>query len=95
MNNAGLMRIGAMLAVLTVLAGTFATLPYWTASAANKTVWGFVDECGTQQQSYLRNVIVNLTDAHSGKTLTNSTPLPDRRSLYPGLPCGRCRPLRR
>src|SRR3989454_7605287 len=73
MNKAGLMRMGAMLAVLAVLAGVFAGMPYWTARAANKTIWGLVNECSVPGPSYLQNVIVTLTDAHTGTTLTNST----------------------
>src|SRR5438309_6844177 len=66
MNKAGVMRIGAMLAVLTVLAGGFAALPYWTASAGDHKIWGLIDECGSQGPSYLQNVIVSLIDAHTG-----------------------------
>ena len=63
MNKAGVMRIGAMLAVLTVLAGGFAALPYWTASAGDKTIFGFVQECGSSPPVYLDGVTVTLVDA--------------------------------
>ncbi|TLZ58795.1 MAG: hypothetical protein E6K16_08130, partial [Methanobacteriota archaeon] len=57
------MRIGAMLAVLTVLAGGFAALPYWIASAGDKTIFGFVQECGSSLPVYLDGVTVTLVDA--------------------------------
>src|SRR5438309_5780511 len=63
MNKAGVMRIGAMLAVLTVLAGGFAALPYWTASAGDKSIFGFVQECGSSPPNYLDGVTVTLVDA--------------------------------
>src|SRR2546426_3635388 len=65
MNKAGVMRIGAMLAVLTVLAGGFAALPYWTASAGDKSIFGFVQECGSNPPNYLDGVTVTLVDAHA------------------------------
>src|SRR2546422_2640640 len=75
MNNAGLMRIGAMLAMLAVLTGAFAALPYWNARAADRTIWGFVDECNPAAPgpSFLPNVVVSLIDAHGLRPTVNTS----------------------
>src|SRR3990172_7740209 len=52
MKKAGLLRIGAMLAVLAVVMGAFVALPYWNARAQT-TVWGLVDESGASPPNFL------------------------------------------
>jgi len=84
MNNAGLMRIGAMLAMLAVLTGAFAALPYWNARAADKTVWGFVDECNPASPgpSFLPNVVVSLIDAHGISPTVNTSTSSDGHYMF-------------
>ena len=73
MNKAGLLRIGAMLAVLAVVMGAFVALPYWNARAQT-TVWGLVDESGASPPNFLAGVLVSLVDAHGARaTLTTTT----------------------
>ena len=60
MNKAGVMRIGALLAVLV---GGFAAMPYWTGRAEDKTIFGFVQQCGANPPEFLDNVAVSLVDA--------------------------------
>ena len=75
MNNAGLMRIGAMLAMLAVLTGAFAALPYWNARATDRTIWGLVDECNPASPgpSFLSDVVVSLIDAHGLRPTVNTS----------------------
>jgi len=85
MNNAGLMRIGAMLAMLAVLTGAFAALPYWNARAADRTIWGFVDECNPAAPgpSFLPNVVVSLIDAHGLRPTVNTSTSTDGYYTFP------------
>ncbi len=73
MNKAGLMRIGAMLAVLAVVLGGLAVLPYWTARGQTTTIWGIVRQCGASGPAFLDQVTVTLTDANSATFFTNNT----------------------
>jgi len=73
MNQAGYMRIGAMLAVLTVLAGAFVTMPYWTARAEDKAISGYVETCGGTGPDFLPAVTVSLISAHTGQIQTTTT----------------------
>ena len=53
MVKAEIQRIVTLLIVLAVMLGAFATIPYLSARAANKTIWGIVEECGVQEGKFL------------------------------------------
>ena len=78
MNRVGLMRIGAMLAVLLILVGAFAALPYWSAKAQTNTIWGIVKDCSaTPFPRGLGGVTVSLIDAQGVKDVATATTLAD------------------
>ncbi len=78
MNKVRLMRIGAMLAVLLILIGAFAVLPYWSAKAQTNTVWGIVKDCSaTPFPRGLGGVTVSLIDAQGVKPTATTTTLGD------------------
>jgi len=78
MNRVGLMRIGAMLAVLLILVGAFAALPYWNAKAQTNTIWGIVKDCSaTPFPRGLGGVTVSLIDAQGSKDVATTTTLAD------------------
>ncbi len=77
MNRVGLMRIGAMLAVLLILIGAFAALPYWSAKAQTNTIWGIVQDCSATPRRGLGGVTVSLIDAHGVKDARTNTTLAD------------------
>src|SRR3989454_4478505 len=85
MNNAGLMRIGAVLAMLAVLTGALAALPYWNARATDRTIWGLVDACNPAPPgpSFLSNVAVSLIDAHGLRPTVNTNTSTDGYYTFP------------
>ncbi len=75
MNRAGVMRIGAMLAVFLIAIGSIAALPYWNARA-QPIVWGLVDELGASPPVFLGGVLVSLVDAHGARPPFTTTTSP-------------------
>ncbi len=77
MNKALYTRIGAILAMLTVLVGGLAALPSWTAAAQDHIVFGFVQECGANPPKFLATVAVSLVDAQGIRGPEGQTTLGD------------------